>query len=99
MRVLIVEDLAPLRCSLINTLEQAGYAVDASGDGEEGLWYATSNPYDCVVLDLGLPIIDGLTVLKRMREGGHDHPVLILSARDGTEDGLLVSISVQMITW
>ena len=86
MRILLVEDYAPLRRSLEQGLREANFAVDASGDGEEGLWYATSNPYDAIVLDLMLPKLDGLTVLKRLRDAGNQTAVLILTARDGVDD-------------
>jgi DNA-binding response OmpR family regulator len=86
MRLLLVEDYAPLRRSLEQGLREADFAVDASGDGEEGLWYATANAYDAIVLDLMLPKLDGLTVLKRLRDAGGQAPVLILTARDGVDD-------------
>lgn len=60
--------------------------MDAAADGEEGLWYATSGNYDAMVLDLMLPKLDGLTLLKRFRNGGHKTPVLILTARDTVPD-------------
>lgn len=86
MRILLVEDYAPLRRSLEQGLREANFAVDASADGEEGLWYATTNPYDAIVLDLMLPKIDGLTLLKRLRDAGNQTAVLILTARDGVDD-------------
>jgi DNA-binding response OmpR family regulator len=86
MRVLIIEDYAPLRRSTALGLREAGFAVDETGDGEEGAWYATSNPYDVIILDLMLPKVDGLTVLKRLRDKGSEAHVLILTARDGLED-------------
>lgn len=86
MRVLIIEDYAPLRRSTALGLREAGFAVDETGDGEEGAWYATSNPYDVIILDLMLPKVDGLTVLKRLRAKGSQAHVLILTARDGLED-------------
>ncbi len=86
MRILLVEDYDPLRRSLEQGLREAGFAVDASSDGEEGLWYATSNAYDAIVLDLMLPKIDGLTLLKRLRDAGNQTAVLILTARDGLDD-------------
>ena len=70
MRVLVVEDYEPLRKSLCSGLHEAGFAVDDTGDGEEGLWYARSNDYDTIVLDIMLPGLDGLTVLKRLRQAG-----------------------------
>jgi len=86
MRVLIIEDYGPLRRALCNGLREAGFAVDASSDGQEGLWYAESNEYDVIVLDLMLPKIDGLTILKRLREAGRSMHILILTARDAVED-------------
>ncbi len=69
MRVLLVEDYAPIQKAVAKGLREAGFAVDVSGDGEEGLWYATNNDYDVIVLDLMLPGLDGLTILKRLRVG------------------------------
>ena len=86
MRVLVVEDYAPLRKSLSRGLRHAGFAVDATGDGEEGLWYAQSNDYDAIVLDLMLPGMDGLAILRRLREVGRKTHVLILTARGEVED-------------
>ena len=86
MRVLIVEDDGPLREALRQGLEEAGFAVDASGDGEEGLWYARSNAHDVVVLDLMLPGIDGLVILSLLRREGSAVPILILTARDTVAD-------------
>ncbi|HOW70960.1 MAG TPA: response regulator transcription factor [Phycisphaerae bacterium] len=86
MRILLVEDYAPLRKSTTQGLEEAGFAVDAAADGEEGLWYAKSNDYDVIILDLMLPAVDGLTILKRLREAGSRVHVLILTARDTVED-------------
>src|SRR2546422_7688581 len=81
MRVLIVEDDPVLSRQLVETLSRAGDAVDRAGDGEEGYFLGDTEPYDAVVLDLGLPRLDGITVLKRWRAGGRTMPVLILTAR------------------
>ena len=89
MRVLVVEDSVPIQKSLAKGLREAGFAVDVSGDGEEGLWYATSNDYDVVVLDLMLPRVDGLTILRRLRADGRSTHVLILTARDTVQDRVL----------
>ena len=86
MRVLTVEDDDPLREALCQGLEEAGFAVDGAADGEEGLWYARSNEYDAIVLDLMLPRIDGLTILSRLRREGSAVPILILTARDTVAD-------------
>jgi two-component system OmpR family response regulator len=82
MRVLLVEDEALLRAQLKGTLEQSGYAVDEAADGQEALHLGSTEPYDAIVLDLGLPLLDGLTVLQRWRSQGQSTPVLILTARD-----------------
>lgn len=89
MRVLVIEDFSPLRRALVQGLQEAGYAVDATGDGNEGWWYAQSNPYDVIVLDLMLPGMDGLTLLCRLRETDSKAHVLILTARDELEDRII----------
>ncbi len=83
MRVLVVEDHATLSQQLRTALEGAHFAVDAAADGEEGHFLGDTEPYDAAVLDLGLPVMDGLTVLRRWRAAGRAMPVLILTARDG----------------
>jgi DNA-binding response OmpR family regulator len=86
MRILIVEDYEPLRAALNSGLREAGFAVDSAPDGDEGWWYANSNKYDLIILDIMLPGIDGLSLLRRLRAAGrHDH-VLLLTARDEVED-------------
>jgi DNA-binding response OmpR family regulator len=89
VRVLLVEDNAPIQKAVAKGLREAGFAVDVSGDGEEGLWYATSNDYDVVVLDLMLPKVGGLTILERLRSEGRSTHVLILTARDTVQDRVL----------
>jgi DNA-binding response OmpR family regulator len=86
MRVLVVEDYQLLRESLASGLKQLGYAVDASGDGAEGLWYAENHPYDVVILDLMLPKLGGLELLRKIRDAGKTVPVLVLTAKDAIED-------------
>jgi DNA-binding response OmpR family regulator len=86
MRVLVVEDYDVLRDSITQGLQEAGYAVDASADGEDGLWHAESNDYDVIVLDLMLPKLDGMTMLKRLRARGNRTHVLLLTARDAPAD-------------
>jgi DNA-binding response OmpR family regulator len=86
MRVLLVEDYEPLARSLAQGLREAGYAVDRSADGEEGLGFAESNPYDAIVLDVMLPKMDGLSVLKTLRERQNPAAVLMLTARDQLAD-------------
>jgi DNA-binding response OmpR family regulator len=83
MRVLIVEDERRLAENIARSLrENAGYAVDIAYDGEDGLYMAQTNPYDLLLLDLMLPKIDGLALLKRLRGGSGEVPVLVLTARD-----------------
>jgi two-component system copper resistance phosphate regulon response regulator CusR len=86
LKVLVIEDFQLLRDSLAQGLREAGYAVDASGDGEEGLWYANTGEYDVIVLDLMLPGVDGLTILKRLRQKQSPAHVLVLTAKDTPED-------------
>jgi two-component system OmpR family response regulator len=81
LRVLVVEDEALLSRQLANALGQAGYAVDCAADGERADFLGRTEHYDAVVLDLGLPKVDGLTVLRRWREAGLAVPVLVLTAR------------------
>ena len=82
MRVLIVEDDLELARQLKETLIEAGYAVDHAPDGEEGHFLGDTESYDTIVLDLGLPVMDGVSVLEKWRGDGHMIPVLILTARD-----------------
>jgi two-component system, OmpR family, response regulator len=82
MRILVVEDDPDLARQLKTALTGAGYAVDIAPDGEEGHFLGDTEPYDAVILDLGLPKIDGVTVLNRWRRAGRSMPVLILTARD-----------------
>ena len=86
MRVLLVEDSPRLQQSLGKALRQSGYAVDMSGDGENGLWLAETNEYDALILDIMLPKLDGLTVLRRLRGQGRQTPILFLTARDTVAD-------------
>jgi two-component system OmpR family response regulator len=81
MKVLLVEDHADLAAQLAAVLESAGFVVDRSADGEEALHLVEIEPYDAVVLDLGLPTLDGVTVLQRWRAKGVAVPVLVLTAR------------------
>ena len=82
MRVLVAEDEATLSAQLAGALEQAGYVVDCAADGERADFLGHTEQYDAVVLDLGLPKIDGLTLLRRWRGAGLPVPVLVLTARD-----------------
>ncbi len=81
MRILVAEDDAGLARQLMAALTRAGYAVDSADDGEDAWFLGDSEPYDAVVLDLGLPTLDGLAVLGRWRQAGRAMPVLILTAR------------------
>ena len=82
MRLLVVEDDPDLRRQLVATLRNDGYAIDEAADGEEAEYLGEVEPYDAIVLDLGLPVKDGVSVLKHWRSGGLNVPVLILTARD-----------------
>ncbi len=86
MRVLLIEDSERLRTYLGRGLRQAGFAVDTAADGEEGLWWACSDLFDVIVLDLMLPRLDGLSVLRRLKEENSPSQILILSARDSVAD-------------
>lgn len=86
MRILVIEDYRPLRESLAKGLREAGYAVDCTGDGNEGLWYANENDYDVIVLDLMLPGCDGLSILKTLRTTGKQVHIMILTAKDTVRD-------------
>jgi two-component system copper resistance phosphate regulon response regulator CusR len=86
MRILLVEDYLPLQKSLVKGLREADFAVDVTGDGKEGLWYAKSNEYDVIILDIMLPGLDGLSVLKQLRDAGNKTHILILTAKDRLED-------------
>lgn len=88
MRLLLIEDHAPLRNAVGQYLREAGYIVDAAETGDEGLWAATENPYDAILLDLMLPGVDGMEILRRLRAKGNPVHILVISARDGLEDRL-----------
>ena len=89
MRLLVVEDDQDLNRQIVKALEDAGYAVDRAFDGEEGHFLGDTEPYDAVVLDVGLPKIDGIAVLERWRRAGRTMPVLILTARDRWSDKVM----------
>lgn len=86
MRLLLIEDDQALREILAKRLAQEGYAVDACGDGNEGLDFALAAPYDGIILDIMLPGIDGLTLLKHLRARHIASSVLLLTARDAVDD-------------
>jgi two-component system OmpR family response regulator len=86
VRLLVVEDDKNLNRQIVTALENAGYAVDKAHDGEDGLYLGETEPYDAVILDLGLPNVDGVTILNAWRRAGKTMPVLILTARDRWSD-------------
>jgi two-component system copper resistance phosphate regulon response regulator CusR len=86
VRILLVEDYEPLARSMIQGLREAGYAVDRARSGDEALAQAAASPYDALVLDLMIPGIDGMTVLRRLRQGGSATPILVVTARDQVPD-------------
>lgn len=86
MRILVVEDFDPLRNAIVQGLQEAGMAVDSAATGTDGQWYSESNSYDVVVLDLMLPEIDGLSLLRRIREAKRAMRVLILTAKGHVDD-------------
>ncbi|ODT71318.1 MAG: DNA-binding response regulator [Pelagibacterium sp. SCN 63-23] len=86
MRILVVEDDANLNRQLKDALTEAGYAVDCAFDGEEGHFLGDTEPYDSIILDIGLPQMDGLSVLEEWRRAGKTTPVLLLTARDRWSD-------------
>ena len=89
MRILIIEDDATIAANLYDFLESRGHAVDAAADGVTGLHLAISQTFDAIVLDLGLPGMDGLTLTKKLREEAHvETPILMLTARDTLDDKL-----------
>ena len=86
MRILVVEDDKDLNRQICTALQDAGYVVDRAFDGEEGHFLGDTEPYDAVVLDIGLPQMDGISVVERWRREGRKMPVLILTARDRWSD-------------
>ena len=86
VRLMIVEDDTSLATGLMRALANEGYEVTAAASGEEALERMRGEPYDLLVLDIGLPGIDGFEVLRRLRAGGYALPVLILTARDAVDD-------------
>jgi two-component system OmpR family response regulator len=86
VRLLVVEDDKNLNRQLVEAFEEAGYAVDSATDGEEGHFLGDTEPYDAVILDIGLPMMDGITVLEKWRRAGRKMPVLLLTARDRWSD-------------
>jgi two-component system OmpR family response regulator len=86
VRVLVVEDEPDLNRQLVKALGEAGYAVDTAKDGEEGYFLGDTEPYDVVILDIGLPKMDGLSILDQWRRSGKKFPVILLTARDRWSD-------------
>lgn len=86
MRLLIIEDDATIRESLAVEFAEAGFGVEQAVDGREGLYYALEYPIDLAVIDLGLPEISGLDIIRELREKGKTYPILILTARDRWQD-------------
>jgi DNA-binding response OmpR family regulator len=86
MRLLLIEDYKPLQKSLSQGLQEAGFAVDVTGDGREGLWYAIGNDYDVIILDIMLPGLDGLSILQKLRSAEKQTHILLLTAKDSVND-------------
>jgi two-component system response regulator PhoP len=89
MRILIIEDEAALRQQVVERLGSEGYTVDACGDGKEGLFLASEYPQDLAVVDLGLPGMPGLEIIRTLRKEGHTLPILILTARGKWEEKVI----------
>lgn len=88
MRLLLIEDNAPLRNAISQFLREAGYLVDCMATGDEGLWAADDSGHDLILLDLMLPNLDGMEILRRLRAKGNPVHIIVISARDGLEDRL-----------
>lgn len=86
MRLLVIEDEPQLNASLCDFLQQQGYVVDSALDGKEGLYLAEEHPYDLAIVDLGLPEIDGIALIKQVRQKQKSYPILILTARGNWQD-------------
>ncbi|HFC92406.1 MAG TPA: response regulator transcription factor [Leucothrix mucor] len=86
MRVLVIEDEQEILNQLTDVLKNAGFVVDAAKDGEQGLYYASEYPIDIAVIDLGLPKMDGMDIIKKVRDRGLNYPILILTARTSWQD-------------
>jgi two-component system response regulator PhoP len=86
MRVLLIEDDAVLNQSVAQQLQEAGYKVDTAADGREGCYLAEEYPVDLAIVDLGLPEMSGVEIIRRVRSGGKSYPILVLTARDRWQD-------------
>ena len=86
MRILVIEDEQTLREQIRSRLEEEGYTIDETGDGQEGLYFASEYPIDLAVVDLGLPGLPGLDIIRTLRSDGRDLPILILTARGKWEE-------------
>jgi two-component system OmpR family response regulator len=86
LRLLVVEDETELAATLQKALAEVGFAIDVAADGEEALWQAEAAPYDAIVVDLMIPVVDGWEVVTRLRARGNRAPVLVLTARDAAAD-------------
>ncbi|HEY6527925.1 MAG TPA: response regulator transcription factor [Cellvibrionaceae bacterium] len=86
MRLLIVEDEQAIRLQLQEFLMEQGFAVDTAADGREGLYFATEYDYDLAIIDIGLPHLDGINLIKKVRTAGKLYPILILTARSNWQD-------------
>lgn len=86
MRLLVIEDDVTLRETLVQKLGDAGFAVEQAADGKEGLYFAQEYPIDLAIIDLGLPEMSGLEIIRQVRADGKSYPILILTARDRWED-------------
>ena len=98
MRVLLVEDEPRLSRVIKKGLIEDGFAIDTAFDGEEGLYLAESETYDAIVLDIGLPKLDGLEICRRLRGKNIKTPILILTAKTTVEDKVVGLIAAQMTT-
>lgn len=86
MRLLVIEDDATLRDSLTTKLKDAGFGIEQAADGKEGLYFALEYPIDLAIIDIGLPEMSGLDIIREVRKQGKTYPILILTARDRWED-------------
>ena len=86
VKALLVEDYKPLQKSVFKAIREMGWVVDMASDGAEGKWFAENHAYDVIILDLMLPKVPGLEILRQLREKGNATPILILTAKDAVED-------------